>query len=232
MKKTIGIIQPGRLGDIIICLPIAKYYSDQGYTVVWPVFEYLAAMLTDRIDYVKFVPVDSNVYKCVKEAKSILTKIDGIKIFDIAATFPDSDCTDEYVSLGDGFGEEKFDQFKYRKCAVPFSEKWKLYVKWNEEKIDALFREYVKSERYVVVGLNHSKGKMPIQIETDKQIVELNENHNIFDWIKILKHASAIVLVDSAMANLVEQLNLHNKKILITKPNQPTPTFKNVWQIK
>lgn len=232
MKKAIGIVQPGRLGDIIICLPIAKYYSEQGYRVVWPVFDYLVKMLVDRIDYVEFVAVTSNVYKCVEESKNILSKIDDVKIFDIAATFPDSNCTDEYVSLGDGFGEEKFDEFKYRKCEVPFSEKWKLHINWNEEMVDALYNSYVKSEKYVVVGLNHSKGKASIKIETDKQIVELNENHNIFDWIKILKHAAAIVLVDSAMANLVEQVNLPNKKILVAKPNQPTPTFKNAWTIK
>lgn len=230
--KTVGIVQPGRLGDIIICLPIAKYYHNLGYRVVWPIFDSLASMVASRVDYAEFIPITSDVYRCVDEAKKELDKIQGIKIFDIAATFPESSCTDEYVSLGDGFGKEKFDEFKYRKCEVPFCEKWKLYVCWNESGIDEVFNTYVKSDKYVVVGLNHSRGKAPARVETNKQVVELNDNHNIFDWIKVLKHADTIVLVDSAMANLVEQLNLTNKKILISKPGQPTPTFKNKWEVK
>ena len=47
----IGILQPGRLGDIIICLPIAKYYADQGFEVVWPMFESAAMMVRDVVDY-------------------------------------------------------------------------------------------------------------------------------------------------------------------------------------
>ena len=31
------MIQPGAFGDIIVCAPIAKAYSDAGYDVYWPV---------------------------------------------------------------------------------------------------------------------------------------------------------------------------------------------------
>ena len=31
------LIQPGAFGDIFLCAPIAKYYSDAGYKVDWPV---------------------------------------------------------------------------------------------------------------------------------------------------------------------------------------------------
>ena len=37
MKKLL-IIQPGKLGDIILMMPIAKYYYDLGYTIDYPVF--------------------------------------------------------------------------------------------------------------------------------------------------------------------------------------------------
>jgi hypothetical protein len=47
-----------------------------------------------------------------------------------------------------------------------------------------------------------------------------------------LENASSIALVDSAMANFVEQLNIENKKILLLKPGHPRPTFRNDWKIK
>jgi len=48
----------------------------------------------------------------------------------------------------------------------------------------------------------------------------------------VLENASSIALVDSAMANFVEQLNIENKKILLLKPGHPGPTFRNDWKIK
>ena len=91
---------------------------------------------------------------------------------------------------------------------------------------------YIKEERYAVIGLNHSQGRARVQIESDKQIVEINEYHNIFDWLKILENADQLVLVESAMSNLVEQINLPNKKWLLRKEGHPMPVYKNKWTIQ
>lgn len=226
--KTITIIQPGRLGDLIICLPIAKHYKDLGYRVIWPVNNIYKDMMQHVVDYVEFKPVTNDVYRCILEAYSYV--IDDY--VDVAATFPGSKCTEEYVKLGDGFGPEKFDEFKYRKANVPFDKKWQLSYVRDIEKENDLYNLYVKQDKYIVIGLNHSKGRVNFDIQTDKQVIELNEKHNIFDWRKILENARYLVLVDSAMANLVEQLNIQSDKILIRKPGQPTPTFRNKWTYK
>ena len=131
--NNIGIIQPGRLGDIIICLPIAKYYFDRGYQVYWPIFSNLISNFIKTVNYVNFIPITNNVYKCVQEANERLKSINNIDIIDIAATFPGSECTDEYVKCGDGYGSETFDMFKYRKSQVPFEHKWNLSIKVDEE---------------------------------------------------------------------------------------------------
>jgi len=229
--SEIGIIQPGRLGDIIICLPIAKHYYDLGYKVIWPVFAKYCKDVQSVVDYVKFIPVTDNVYHCVDEARGVLSCYNDITIFDIAATFPGSDCTEEYVSLGDGFGDEAFDQFKYRKCGVPFEKKWCLDIQRSAQEEEIVYSTYVKDDKYNVAGLSHSKGSVAIKIESNNPTIHVNENHNFFSWIKVLENANNIVLVDSAMSNLVEQLNLANKKTLITKPRQPLPVYKNNWNI-
>ena len=229
--SKIGIIQPGRLGDIIICLPIAKHYYDLGYEVVWPVFAKYCNDVQSVVDYVQFIPVTDDVYHCVGEAKEILSRYDDIMVFDIAATFPGSTCTDEYVSLGDGFGDEAFDQFKYRKCGVPFDKKWCLNITRRADDEEIVYNTYVKNDKYNVAGLSHSRGSVSLKIESNNPTVYINESHSFFSWIKVLENANNIVLVDSAMSNLVEQLNLPNKKTLITKPRQPLPVYKNNWNI-
>jgi hypothetical protein len=229
--KKIGIIQPGRLGDIIICLPIAKYYSDKGYRVIWPIFYNLVNDLTEVVDYVTFIPITNNVYDCVKEAKKHFSLYKNIQTFDIAATFPESSSTQEYVELGDGLGEMTFDKFKYKLCNVPFEEKWNLYFNRNLEEEDKIFKEHINVPEYNIIGTTCSAGKINVQFESKYPNIEINENYNIFSWYKALRNAKNIILVDSAMANLVEQCNLSNKKTLITRPNGRLPHFKNNWKI-
>jgi hypothetical protein len=229
--KSVGILQPGKLGDIIICLPIAKYYHDYGYKVIWPIFSTYVEMFKEVIDYVDFIPVTDDVYQCFFEAKQKLQALNVKNIFDIAATFPGSNCTDEYVRLGDGHGEEKFDQFKYRKCNVPFCLKWSLSYKSNLQKEDELFNLKTGSEPYDIFSTKHSRGNLNIKFESKNKLIEIDDKHNIFYWRKILENAKNIALVDSAMANLVEQLNIKSTKTLLLKPGHPRPVFKNNWRI-
>lgn len=52
------MIQPGKLGDILICAPIAKHYSELGYEVLWPVFSNFISTI-ERFDYV--TPIDFGI---------------------------------------------------------------------------------------------------------------------------------------------------------------------------
>jgi hypothetical protein len=63
-----------------------------------------------------------------------------------------------------------------------------------------------------------------------RQLIEMNENHSIFHWLKILENAKVLILVNSSVSNLVEMLNFTNKKILLPRPDGRLPTLKNKWQ--
>jgi hypothetical protein len=52
MSNKAVLLQPGKLGDILICAPIAKYYSEMGYEVYWPVFDNFYDLVS-RFNYVK-----------------------------------------------------------------------------------------------------------------------------------------------------------------------------------
>jgi len=230
--KSLGIIQPGKLGDLIICLPIAEYYNSIGVKVTWPIFHQYVSMFSEAAPYVNFLPVTDDVYNCVPQAKGTLINYKVDNVFDLAATFPGSSVTDEYVKEGDGFGPEKFDEFKYRKANVPFYRKWTLNYNRNIDKENEIYDLYVKQEKYDFVGIKHSRGQLNVKFESKNQIIEVNDKHSIFYWRKIIEKANCIALVDSAMANFVEQLNIPNKKILLRKERHPTPTFKSNWIIK
>lgn len=58
-KKAV-ILQPGKVGDLIICSPIAKFYQEKGYTVEWFVYPEFKSFF-ERIDYV--TPISSNLLK-------------------------------------------------------------------------------------------------------------------------------------------------------------------------
>jgi len=233
--QTVGIIQPGRLGDIIMLLPIAKYYSNKGYKVVWPMFNHIADMVREVVDYVDIKNVSSNVYTCVDEAKQIFKQNNITNILDLAATFPDSNITDDYVKeCNDGFGEEPVDQFKYRKAKVPFDEKWNLAISRNFKEEDNLYKKYVLKEDYVVTCLTHSKGSVDIKFDAgDCQIIKMNEDHNIFFWLKILENTKCFLCVESSVSNLVDQLKLDIRKFIVTKPGdgRTPPIRRSNWKV-
>ena len=229
--KNIGILQPGRIGDIFLCLPIAKFYNDLGYKVYWPVFEEYIKMFSDVVNYVHFLPVSSDVYSCIPQAKGTFLNYKVTKIIDLAATFPGSTVTERYVAEGDGFGKYRFDEFKYKIAQVPFKEKWNLQYTRDLKAEEDIYNTYVKSEKYDVFSLNHSRGKVNKVVESKHQLIELNEKHSIFHWRKVFENAQNICLVDSAVSNFVEQLNIKCKKTLIQKKGQPIATYNNNWRI-
>jgi hypothetical protein len=225
---NIGIIQPGRLGDIILCLPIAKYYNDRGYNVIWPIFAAYTNMFSEVVNYVTFLPVNNNIYTGVTEAYQCVKDVD--KIIDLAATFPGSKCTDAYVASGDGLGTIKADEFKYITSEVPIDEKWNLVLNRNKQKEEELFKLYVKQPNYVVACLTSSQGRINYKLDPGTaQLIEMNENHSIFHWIGILEGAKVLALSNSCVANLVEMLNISNKKFLLPRQDGRLPTLKNKW---
>lgn len=233
--KKIGILQPGRLGDVIICLPIAKYYSDRGYRVIWPMFTSIATMVKEVTDYVDIFPVTEDVYRCVGEAHQVFRSEQCSNIIDIAATFPGSNSTADYVAdCNDGYGPEGSDEFKYRKSNVPFDEKWSLVLNRNLKQENAVYDLYVKQSDYVVTSLSHSRGVVRVDLNVgDCQIISMNTKHSIFHWIKVLENAKGIVCVESSLSNMVDQLKIGGKKCLILKPGETRkpPVFRGDWRV-
>jgi hypothetical protein len=228
--KNLCIILPGKIGDIIICLPIAKYYYDKGYKIIWPVWNYLIDNFKEYINYVEFVPV--SYLKGVTEAKKIA--IDKkCEILDLS--FTNQDCWDNENTKHFLKQAKTFDEFRYELASVNFSEKWNLVVNRKIHIEENLKKKICIKNNYAVVHFNGSDSRREVKLNNpnNNQIIEINPcTSSIFDWITILENAEYLVMYDSCFANLIEQLNLQNKKFFL-KRSEPktTPILKNKWII-
>lgn len=230
--KKFGIIQPGRIGDIIILLPAMKKIFDQGYQIFWPIFEQYVWMFSDVINYVNFIPISNNIYTSIENSNHILKDIYKVdELVDTAATFPNSLATKDYIISGDGNGLIKFDEFKYNRLNIPFN-KWNLSFIRNYDKEEEIYNKLVQNEKYALICTTCSQGKYNIQFDAqDGQIIEVTNDYNIFHWIKLIENAKTISVINSGFLCLVEQLNTKNNKIVFQLPNAKLPTLHNDWKI-
>src|SRR5438128_1527533 len=113
---AIAIIQPGKIGDIIICLPIAYYFHRRRQKVLWPVHESLAPMFEAAVDYVTFLPVRSYDLKDSVEA---IGPYKPDQMLPLGFGFPGYErLTKLWLESG-----KRFDEYKYHVSGVPFDQK-------------------------------------------------------------------------------------------------------------
>ena len=237
MKPRIGLIQPGGIGDIIIALPIAKYFVDKGFDVFYPIHKYYMSSFVEAAPYVNFIALEDtkSIQDAILTPQEILGKLACSQIFNLISYINGNQELLTNKKLAEFL---KFDQYKYAVTGVPFKNKWKLQIERNLEREEALCikLDIDLSTDYCVTHLEGSNFKVQENqirsvIQNQKIINIENLTDNIFDWLTIIENAESILMIDSCYANLVEQLNIDIKKILILRsPVAFTPVFVNDWQ--
>lgn len=232
MSRRLGLIQSRGIGDIIIALPIAKYYHDRGVDVYWPIDEKFLPSFKDAVDYVTFIPFNfkPDLDGFLQKPMAMLKAVPCERIVTLYSYLSGT-----LVSNKAFYGSLKFDEYKYAIAGVPFSEKWNLSIKRDSKREEALFKTVVCKDDYVVVhkhGSNFHKDIVVSQRFKGMQVVEIDEKTpNIFDWLLVLEHARCLILLDSCFANLVDQLGLPNEKIYIFRSEiRFTPVLRGNWQ--
>lgn len=241
----IGILQPHKLGDIIITIPIAEYHLKTiDDVVIWPVLEPYCNFLSKVIDpRIKFTPINSEINNSIEKSKLKLSGCD--KIIDLSFGFRDSD--PELNSRYSKQNEYTFDRFKYLISGVPFEEKWNLNIKRDIDDENNTYSRVVKNKKYCVLhvntvrGLNINEVMKKFKIPSDEQIIHIDSKYDgvtgLFSWLKILEGASTLILTNSSVLNLVNQLNINEKnRIYIQSSNKnkkekDQPVLKNDWVI-
>lgn len=228
----IGLIQSRGIGDIIIALPIAKFFSDQGHQVFWPIDERFMASFQPAANYVNFLPFrfESNLDGFLKHPASILQHHGCERIIPLYSYLAGVKVNNQVL-----FNSLKFDEYKYAVAGVPFGEKWNLCIKRDNQREQALYDRTVKSPEYVVVHQVGSNFKSALSVPNryhGLQRIDLSEaTDNIFDWLMILERASLLILIDSCFANLVDQMRLSNEKYFLFRSDTKfTPVLKCAWK--
>ena len=219
--KRLGIIQSRGLGDLIIGLPIAGHYHEQGWEIIWPILEQFVPSMESLAPWVKWVPLPYDP--------------PGRYFYDIPMERLRNFKCDEIIPLyqhlsNHDFSKEKyfqytsFDQYKYIRAGVPFLKKWDLakYITRDTQREEQLYKEVVQNENYVVVhlqGSDHRASYDPQIVPDDWQTIEITERpgYNLQDWLLTMERAQSLILVDSVYANLVDQLNIGEDRYFIQR---------------
>jgi len=194
----VGIVQPGRIGDIILVLPIAKWFYDRGKKVVWPVpAEYMG--MFDNVYYVEPVAISTDIYRA---SLGILRKRKVAKIIDLGIGFGRDE--QDWVTSG-----LSFDEWKYKAADVPFEERFNLRLIRNPKR-EAELRKAIGlngSSDYVVTHSEKSAGWRHDFGQDGSVEVRGIPGFNIFDWIGVIENAKRLYCVDSCVAILANQLS-------------------------
>jgi hypothetical protein len=241
MKPKKGIVLPGKIGDIIICLPIAKHYHDMGYEIYWPIYVELIDNFKDYINYVKFLPTSSN--DRISESFQLLKNLD-CEILDLSFTSPgswDNENTKQYLAQN----TRSFDEFRYFLSNVDFNKKWTLNIERRYDREEYLYNNLVNKSKFALIQKYSSDTAMPKKIDIsdyDGQIIEIKPyTKSVFDWLTLIEKAERLLLIESCFNNLIDQLAIkNNKQILVLKEGyygenllngkpKGFPVLKNNW---
>ena len=230
-KKKLGIIQTRGLGDIIIALPIAKFYADQDYQVYWPITEAWVKQMTHAAPWVKWIPIPPDQGAFFYDIP--LQRLHNLGVSEIIPLY--QALTGHEFHKETCFQHTSFDQYKYIRAEVPFLNKWKLAecITRDHEREQALYNKKVTNPLYVITHLDASVGRQPwdsTMVPKDWAVIDITPEGYIFDWLKIIEGAQCIVMTDSCMANLTDQLNLGDDRYFIPINHIGlTPVQGNHW---
>jgi hypothetical protein len=202
MNPKLGIIQVRGLGDCIIILPIAKYYSDRGYDVYVALDDRFCEHFQYAAPYCTFVPVPYSAYEpeagiynqyWYEIPHRLLTEAGCTSIMSFPqhesitmTKNPNSDVSRllkhrvegpyESVAFNNQvFKHLKFDEYKYNVAQVPLKEKWNLSLKRNYDRELDLYDKLVdKSKVQIVAHLDGSNIKVDSNaIDYDREKFQL-----------------------------------------------------------
>lgn len=231
-KKKLGIIQTRGLGDIIIALPIAKFYHDQGWHIHWPITDTWVEQLEHHAPWVKWIPVKADPGPFFYDIP--MERLKNFKCDEILCLYQALSGHPEF-SKEPYFQHASFDRYKYIRAGVPFLNKWKLNecITRDADREQAMYDKVVTNDKYVVTHLTASHSTAGFDssiIPTDWQIIPITNDGYIFDWLKIIEGAESIIMTDSVMSNLVDQLGLGTDRYYIPLNHiQLTPVFGHDW---
>lgn len=214
--KSCVIRQPAGMGDIFMCLKIAKVYHDMGYNIVWPIYpQYLYLNDYLNIDF-KFISTGSEFI-----AKDIFIS-NPKRIVE----------TNEYVYLplevaSHVVGEPVMDA-KYRLVNIDIDDYLDYFsFRRNKDREDNLYHndlDLLDISSYRLCNKNYAS--LPDVRTFDRNFVITNRNlydvhmtispyTNLFDWCKAVENCKEFHTVGTSITFIAEKLDLKAEQIFM-----------------
>lgn len=236
-NKKLGLVQSRGLGDICIALPIAKHYRDKGYEIYWPICVEFWPSFKDTVPWVKWIPIPTDKKGEFFYAEPV-KRLKALGCTEHLCLYQSLNIVPELAQVP-WFQLQKFDEFKYTKAEVPFIKKWTLgdCIVRNAEREQKLYDRLVENGLYYVThteGSSYSTEPDLSSIPEDWQRISITDSETdcIFDWLRIIEGAQALIAIDSVIANLVDQLQLDLDKYWIPRSHiHLTPVLGATWTI-
>ena len=232
----IGLIQTIGMGDIIIALPIAKFFHEQGNEIFWPILEEFLPSFKSSAPWVNWIGISRDARDFFYQTPlDILSKINAEKIIILYNyMYQHKEIPNKLLQR-----TLKFDQYKYAISEVPFDLKWNLEscILRNENREMELYTKLVKKEDYMVIQQNGSNFERQFDLteahKKGQQVIEITKiTDNIFDWLTVIERAKTLVLIDSVFANLVDQMKFGKnipKYFAVRSRSTFTPVLLQNW---
>jgi hypothetical protein len=215
-QKKLGIVQSRGLGDIVIALPIARHYHDEGYQIHWPICREFISNFEHTVPWITWHPVTTDQGSFfLEQPMKVLGDLDCDEIMPLYQAL-----TGQNYHEAIWFQHTKFDQYKYIRAGVPFRNKWRLAdcitrQPDREQQLLTAVRQQLPNgpdEPYCLVHLDGSDHRADFDqtiIPEGMSVVELTAaSDSIWDWLSVIQSAHAVILVDSVYSNIVEQMTL------------------------
>ena len=212
MTKKLGIIQSRGLGDIIIALPIALHYHEQGYHVHWPIVDTWVEQLSAQAPWVKWIPITSDAGPFFYDIP--MERLKNFKCDEIICLYQALTGHPEFIDEP-WFQHTSFDQYKYIRAGLPFKDKLRLpeCITRDTARESTLHDQVIGEDPspYVVTHLSSSEQTVkydPQIIPEGWRTIAISNRGRIFDWIKIIEGSEAVIMTDSVFVNLVDGLDI------------------------
>ena len=199
--------QPGRFGDILYTIPIARRLKEKGYDTYFMINEKYESLIPHFPD-INFVDCDNNKNKVPKEPCIFLPLWYGKNIDPKYS--PEDLMINKYKMYNEAFNDN-IDPMEYWRTLTfkRFPEK--------EEKLRKLLG--INGEKYVLINEKYSMGEREIKVDTDLKNVYMGyepDEFSLLDWSSIIEGAEEIHTVHTSIIYLIELLET-TKKIHLYK---------------
>lgn len=228
MKKLLFIL-PGLHGDTIINMPAAKWWADRGWDVTWATQDtWTYRAFFKHFPYVTPFFAKHGGGKFFQEVDHLAKGFDKvIDLYRVGFKNPHEEPRER---------DNHLVHFRYKLAGVDSEERWKLSWKRFPAREDALFKRVVgKLDRYTLVHDETWCGSLKLG-KPNHPVVRFRQikPYSIFDWYKVILHASEILCIDSSLANFIEVLPaaLQIPKTVVTRKEAMwSSIYRSNWRI-